>query len=281
MTSNPVDVKVDWFAYTVPLVSGTDDQSPDTIAFMLKSANSFVLGCLDGIMETSKWELTNRGGFYSVMLTDTVSSARLSWGKTNNHVYVELPGKACEFLRDRINLNDLIQQAASRCSRIDIAGDWLSDLEPRDVIGDDYATGRKSFSQIRSNEGLTVYVGSRKSDRFMRVYRYRKPHPRNHLLRFEHENKGQIAKSTCISILESGLQETFSFLQNGYHWDLLEINRLSTCEGKIASNRNRSDEVHTLLWIIDTVAPALAAAARKGLINLDEFIELHVKPRIT
>jgi DNA relaxase NicK len=276
-----VDLKVDWLAFTIPLIAGTRDQSPDTLAFMQNAVHSFTNGLLRRFDEKSDLELQNASGFYSVRLVDTITTLRMSWGDINSHVYVELPGTACQMVSEAGNMSSLIALVKDRCSRIDIAGDWECEHEPRIVIGNAYETGRRSFSQIRSNEGLTIYVGSRKSDRFLRVYRYRSPHPRSKFLRFEHENKGDVAKTVCNSVLETGLEATFGAQQNSYKWDLLDVLGLSKTTGKISSDRANKDDVSTLLWLLETVAPAIVKASKSGLIDLDTFIEKEIKAKFS
>lgn len=280
MTLSDVDVKVDWFSFTVPLASGTDDQSPDTLAFMRDTIQNASNWHFSAVFHNGDWELQSAGGFYSVRMVDRFSGMRYAWGKVNNHIYVELPGKCCATLQEQGVLENIMFLHQAKCSRIDIAGDWETELTPRNTIGNSYQEGRRAFSEIRSPEGLTVYVGSRKSDRFMRVYRYSKPHPRSQYLRFEHENKGDVAKTVCANILEKGLQETFGNAQNSYHWDLQQVSELSCVQGKIRSHRNHTESASTLLWLLETVAPSLAHSHDEGIINLDTFIEQHVKTRI-
>jgi DNA relaxase NicK len=275
-----IDVKVDWFAFTVPLVSGTKDQSPDTVQHMRNAVNLASSGLFSPFYVVCEWELRNVAGFYAVTLIDQNSGFRMSWGDVNKHVYVELPGKACTAFSQVSDLPGLISVQQSRCSRIDLAGDWLTDVEPRGIIGNAYESGRRAFSQIRSHEGLTVYVGSRKSERFMRVYRYAAPHPRHEFLRIEHEYKGATAKTACATYLGEGCAAAFSLACNSYNWDDSRVKEFSFTEGKISSTRTRTDKAATLLWLMESVAPSLAKAAKEGVIDLDEFIESEVRPLI-
>lgn len=278
--TDTIDVKVDWFAFTVPITAGTKDQSPDTIAFVQNTVNLACNGLFAGFYDKCSWELQNAAGFYAVRLVDANYGLRMSWGDVNKHIYIEIPGKCCAALHDMNVLNEIVAANQLSCSRIDLAGDWLTDTEPRATIGNAYETGRRAFSQIRSHDGLTVYVGSRKSDRFMRVYRYAPPHPRSKFLRIEHEAKGDIAKSTCSAFLSAGLTATFKAACNSYTWDDTRVPDFAISEGKIPSNRAKQDRVSTMLWLLGTVAPALAKSTRDGLIDIDTFIDNEVKPLI-
>lgn len=122
----------------------------------------------------------------------------------DNHTYVwvskeglfliEHTGAGCDLLQDRDLLLPLVIQQADRLTRVDIATDMLTDERPADFAN--HRTGAKTsaLGYQKSNTGETVYVGSRKSERTCKVYRYDGNHPRAAWLRVEYTYKGKNAK---------------------------------------------------------------------------------------
>jgi hypothetical protein len=130
-----------------------------------------------------------------------VGSGRVYWSPGREDVHVSLPGEACE----RLSLPDLVALAVDLQlepnSRLDVAWDCegvtpgtferafrAGDVVTRIQRDIDPETGRMKGIELRSNwEGDTVYLGSRSSGRFVRVYDRRGP------TRLEMEWKGERA----------------------------------------------------------------------------------------
>lgn len=107
---------------------------------------------------------------------------------------IEHTGSGCDHLQARGLLLSLIHERADNMTRIDIATDMLTDARPADFAN--HRTGAKTSAvgYQKSNTGETVYVGSRKSERTCKVYRYDGNHPRAAWLRVEYTYKGKNAK---------------------------------------------------------------------------------------
>jgi DNA relaxase NicK len=280
MSSAQLDIKIDWLSFTVPLPGMTENTSDDTVETMIEFVDLFTEGLLIPVIGRHGWEVVQGGGFYKAVVAQEDTKARLSWGSVNPHVYVEINGVACERIKTCGIFDNLLKLVGSRASRIDVAGDIECDCQPSEMIGNYYSTTRTSKSDIRSSEGQTVYIGSRKSERFLRVYRYRHPHPRSHLLRIEHEQKGAAAKLCIQGILTIGLKATFEQLCNNYHWDDDSWRAADWTEGKFKAARHDTEKANTVLWLLETVAPALVKAHREKLINLDDWLKDNVLPKI-
>lgn len=144
--------------------------------------------------------LLPRGGMgYSASYR--VGPGRVYWSPGRADVFVSLPGEACEWL----SLPDLVALAVDLQlepnSRLDVAwdcdgvtpGTFARAFRAGDVVTRihrdiDPETGRMKGIELRSNwEGDTVYLGSRQSERFIRVYDRRGP------TRLEMEWKGSRA----------------------------------------------------------------------------------------
>lgn len=258
----------------MPLVSGTESRTEETRGFLLNAVNQFTDNLLEPLFDWRSPEILTGKGFYASLVIDKATGARLSWGDVNSHVFIELTGIACEALRTAGVFHLLLPVIAKRVSRIDLSGDTETELQPEHVIGSFYRDNDMTYSLINTDDGQTVYIGSRKSEKFLRVYRYREPHPRAALLRVEFELKGDRAKQTADEIMSNGIVQTFQKYANGYKWDTDALFDETWTEGKLKARKYDRDKGGALLWILEQVKPALVRAHREGLINIDEFFAM-------
>lgn len=275
-----MECKIDWLSFTVPLVSGLENGDSETARFLLSSLRSYVGASALNALSFDVENPVPAHGFYSHSCVDRVTGARFSWGPVNAHIYVEFTGVACAALAACETWHDMLAVVQPRVSRIDLACDIETDVEPAVFLK--FATlGRSvSHASITSPEGLTEYIGSRKSDRFMRVYRFAEPHPRANLLRIEHEFKGDLAKVVASQIVTVGVVATFLKACNTYMFSHPDWKPETAIEGLITSVRERRDKAGTILWLTTQVAPALARAQREGVIDIDEWIDHKVRPLV-
>jgi len=193
---------------------------------------------------------------------------------------IEISGRGC-------NACDIISHMATvhrgraghfrfiRFTRIDIAKDYETNESPFDAVSKLGINARiKSRNVNNSKTGQTFYVGSRRSDRFLRVYRYWPPHPRSDYLRFEYQYNKGIADKIASQLLDDGhspdsiynasMRKTFDNAPD-YHTPSADVSR----------NHERSKS-STLNWIYTQVAPALATLLDEGEIDwasLAEYVE--------
>jgi hypothetical protein len=116
--------------------------------------------------------------------------------------------------------------------------------------------------------GVTLYIGSRKSNAFSRVYRYLPPHPRQSLLRVEHEMKKDQARAVAsiaaihsIDIAQRSVAHKFD-----YQHPLLT----QTFEGShrpIKTERVDRTLARTEIWLMSQAAPAFQRLVREGVIT--------------
>jgi DNA relaxase NicK len=125
----------------------------------------------------------------------------------------------------------------------------------------------KSFGEIKSETGHTVYIGSRSSDRYARVYRYTEPHPRAHLLRSEFVLKGEQAKLAARELLAVGVDLYAARLGNSFGWKhkVWLPNEWSVEEAK--AWRPDREAGNTVRWLYSQVAPALIKLHREGQLD--------------
>ena len=193
------------------------------------------------------------------------------------HALIEISGRGCETLRAANLDTAFIGQAVDRITRIDLAVDLVTDVTPQQFV-DAGVSGRfQSRGYHTSPDGETVYIGSRKSDRYCRVYRYNKPHPRHQYLRIEFVMKSENARifvrtaqryGWSYSLLASGLMTTFGFTH-----PVANLGGEAIPLNAYAPERR---EAKTVRWLIEQCASAFIRLAREGVIeNPTEFVLTH------
>lgn len=162
-------------------------------------------------------------------------------------------------------------EVKNRLSRIDIAVDIFTETRP-----DEFAKQRtnekfKSWSETVSESGHTVYVGSKTSDRYARVYRYNPPHPRSGFLRVEHVLKAEQAKLAVSSIEEQGLESFTAMLGNTFGWGHADWSPSEDTDEAVAAWRPERRQGKTVAWIFGTVVPAMAKLHKDGAMDWEAF----------
>jgi len=116
------------------------------------------------------------------------------WLSKKGLFLVEHTGAGCDHLQERSILLDIIKQRADRVTRIDIASDIYTATRPLDFAEKRTEGKIGSKGHYVSDTGETVYIGSKNSERFCRVYRYDGEHPRKDWLRVEYVYRREDAK---------------------------------------------------------------------------------------
>jgi len=157
---------------------------------------------------------------------------------------------------------------------MDYAVDVRSDVRPAVFANDRKHQNFRAISYIKSDTGETVYIGSPKSDRFARVYRYDKPHPRAELLRIEYVFRRDLAKASAHAFLTAASEQTF-IAQLGNTWG---FNHPVWEPGAVTDERLRApivsrEEQDTVRWLYVQVAPALRRLIDHHAINVNDWWE--------
>jgi len=199
------------------------------------------------------------------------------WGGQST-VLVEVSGKGCSdanvwnwlaSLHDNPNVGIM---RFNKVTRLDIATDYVTDYTPFEWVSEIGINPRiKTRNVMNSQTGQTFYVGSRKSDRFCRVYSYNRPHPRAGTLRVEF----QYGKNVAGDIVQQVLDKT-AFVDDIYHASIRATfnNPVAGDAGipvKITRPSARSSS-GSVVWFYKQVAPALAKLIDAGEITQDEIL---------
>lgn len=180
------------------------------------------------------------------------------------HCSVEITGAGCERFIALGILDGLLATVKDSVSRIDIATDIKTDITPQEFVSvTSHERMRTSGHQI-SETGETCYVGSQKSDRYARVYRYNYPHPRHELLRVEVVFRRDYAKKVATACLDNGENavarsagEAFGFAHSVWQPAMAQHSDISIVSG----NRKGGN---TIFWLIKSCAPAFKRLVKSG-----------------
>lgn len=267
--------KLDWFSFTFHVgLQGAGDNE-----YRLRH----VLDCLGwataerfadvntGIL----WEWREGHGFYSSRVVHPVSLMSISWHENNPWALCELSGRAVDRVLQSISHSDLARAANGRATRLDFAVDIETDFKPEEFCDERGKSAITSGGEYHTETGSTCYVGSRKSDRMARVYRYAPPHPRSHLLRIESEQKGSAAKVACDALITKDLTEVCLATHLPFAWQHPVWSPSLANVSKLPARYYDHEGAGTLKWLNDTVAPALKKAHENGLIELKKWLSDH------
>lgn len=197
------------------------------------------------------------------------------------HAVIEISGQGCRWLEDRMDIRVLLREIGGRLTRLDISSDMLTDETP-DKFVQLRAEGRwKAFSEVKSQTGHTIYIGSRQSDRYCRVYRYYEPHPRSKFLRCEFVLKSEQARVICDELLEDGLIRTVSALGRTFGWNHPAWQPGSSSEEEARSWSPERRQGKTVRWVHSQVIPALVKLHEEGIVDVRLLFEESILPKLS
>lgn len=260
---------VDWLSLTFP----NDDMPP----------NEAMVGV---------WKHTGNGlhGYRRKYVEHGTGAVLQTMGAPGMGSHLTLTGDAMATIRsggidDRTLAQEMVDKDA-RASRIDLAIDVIdSELtvawcEGALKDGGMTTTARSTMALSEASSsgeetGRTLYIGSRQSDRFMRIYDKRlesKVQDVTAWTRLEIELKNLIARGAVGSVAENGVESTVrgiagSMIQmNHYVWK--EIMTGEIAEPPKAGKKNTKTEQ----WLLGTVAGTLAKVISNKPEFWDEFL---------
>lgn len=200
--------------------------------------------------------------------------ARVFFGHATAPPLIELPGAACDLTHSSGELLPFLARNTDTVTRIDFAADLPTHIFPFDFVAAGRSARQTSMSKIDSPSGQTVYIGSPKSDRRLRVYRYRAPHPRAPFLRVECMLRNELARAAVTEALNNGIASAWRVAISVYGLEHPLIYAARTDRKFEATLRNEPTSAGKLAWIHRQVVPALRQAIKAGLIDLQTLNDL-------
>jgi len=265
--------KLDWFSFTFPITLLGEKDNEYTLTHVVSAFHEHTGQRLLSAVTKSLWTWVPSAGFYTHKIQCPNSLVSISWNAGNPFALCEISGTSIDRVLLSCTAADLAVAANKRATRIDFAVDIETEETPEAFATLRDSRSFRAYAFYTTETGDTCYIGSRKSERMARVYRYNPPHPRAHLLRVEAEYKGDAAKMICDVLSQQSLTFTTLTAHAPFGWvhELWDTNGVRA--GKIiARHYNRSD-ASRLRWLNTVVAPAIKQAAREGMIDLNEWIE--------
>lgn len=195
---------------------------------------------------------------------------------TLNHLCVEISGQGCEALISSEELDRVLVCVADRVTRIDVASDIKTATRPTEFVATINHERMRASGYQNSESGETCYVGSQKSDRYARVYRYNPPHPRADLLRIEHVFRRDYAKKVASELINASVEAiaASSGLAFGWAHETWDVAQDKGADISIIHEKRATGK--TVFWLIDSCASAFKRLCADGTIKDPEaFLREH------
>jgi len=197
------------------------------------------------------------------------------WGNSDT-VLVRLSGRACAAIDCVVYLSSIQVKTEHlsllNVSRLDVAHD-IEDARPPSVIVDGWGVNPriKTRNVATSGTGETVYIGSRTSDRFARVYRYNEPHPRAGVPRVEFQFGKRVANKIANEI-RGGKTDVRSVFIHAYNKTFKTPYATSAIHDATVTSHSERSNAGTVVWFHKQVAPALSRLIREGEMTVADVV---------
>jgi len=270
---------IDWLTFTMTIIYG--DESNEAYANAIETAFLATFG--KDLVQTvfgGNWTKGQKSRApYTDVWTDSEDGISLYASPNLVHCCVEISGGGCERLIQLGVLENILAQCVERVTRIDIASDIETSTQPTEFVAIVSHERMRANGLQNSETGQTCYVGSKKSDRYARVYRYYKPHPRAHLLRVEHVFRRKYAKSVAKEILDTSLESVGKAAGKAFGWAHSDWQPEAVQEADISIVAVERGASNTISWLVRSVAPAIQRLINDGTIRDPQaFFERYFLP---
>lgn len=289
MYKNYSNVAVDWFSFTIPLPN-----NEMSIENTLQHVNRWVGATFtpetrDNLLLDS---MSPRDGRRPYQFGgQTPSQDMFLWYGGQNNVLIEITGNGCKRLADSKNikvygdsLNEIISTTHHRATRLDIAIDIETKLRPGDFVSQGYNPRIKTRVGYESATGETIYIGSKRADRYCRVYRYdTKTHAREGLLRIELVSKRKHAKMQSKFLRYYGVSHVAQMALNYFDFKSSYTPTIEALREKFPSIARETSMSKRRTWLEKQVIPAIQKMLINGEVTeleLSEMLQVDIKQEI-
>lgn len=269
-----MQVLIDWVSFTMSVYRSEDYASHEVA---LKVNDTLYLNTEIGALLRFDHHLWQRRGGRPPYSVSWSQNGIAIYAGIPNTILIEVSGQGCEYLRhlgvDLFNY-DAVQRGVTR---VDLAADMPCETSPDTFVECATKPHVRASGRFVSDSGHTCYVGSKKSDRYARVYRYSPPHPRSGLLRCEMVLRHEQAKNCALYIRTNGLQAALFSYGDMFGWKHPEWKiQASGEQPKPIPNTIRRSSSKTVAWLIRQAAPAFKKCVDDGSISdPSAFIKEH------
>lgn len=266
-----MNIKIDWISFSLDI-----EQEP-TIGLEGEAIARQMLREVSPehyswIFNGQGWDFANGRPPYKYGFRRTDGGAMIYVGSNTKTVLYEVSGRGCEVLSELSIAQQCIEKIANRISRIDIAADMDCQERPADFVNKRTKGKGMSLGFQSSPTGETVYLGSQKSDRYCRVYRYSEPHPRASLLRFEAVYRRDYGKALAWALCDAGSwQDIAGLVGERYGWQSENWQPGNYTPMDLKLPRSTRNEDKTLTWLYKTVAPSIVRLVISGALDSEDY----------
>lgn len=270
---------IDWLTFTIPMVYASEENNDYAMAVQAGLLALFP----DNLVKTvfnGAWSHEKRSRApYKDTWMDAEAGISVYASPNLTHATVEISGTGCEKLIANGTISEILRGAHERITRIDVATDIETSTTPSEFVFFTSHDRMRASGFQKSETGETCYAGSKKSDRYARVYRYFPPHPRSHLLRIEHVFRRQYGKVVAKGLLESSLESIAEAAGKAFGWSHVDWKPEAAQHADISIVKPERAAGNTVTWLVRSVAPAIRRLIADGTIkNPDEFFDTYFKP---
>lgn len=265
---------IDYLSFTLPIQEPRRymaDEMPRVISRDMQVYGEYISHWLELDRQQYIPKIGRKPYPYSFRRSDNYCS--IFYGLSMNHFLVEVTGQGCQRLHDAGYLHLLLEDIKHRLTRIDVAVDIPCSVEPTHFIAQRADTRFKSNGYMSSNSGVTAYIGSMKSNRFCRVYRYAPPHPRSDFLRAEFVTRRKDAQLVAQTILDTSIENVAAAQGEMFGFRHPVWNPGGLVAASLGTFRADREMSKTVYWMYRVVAPSLKKLVDAGEINLDDLLK--------
>lgn len=269
---------VDWITFTMPMIYGEDSNDAYALAIQAGFMDLFPKDLVCTVFGGAWTKGEKARAPYTDSWMDAESGISLYASPNLTHCCVEISGQGCERLIEMGEILHVLEGSAQRITRIDIASDIETMVKPVEFVNQVSHERMRANGQQNSETGQTCYVGSKKSDRYARVYRYAEPHPRANLLRVEHVFRRKYAKKVAAEIINTALESVAAAAGMAFGWKhpIWQPDNVESAEISIISERRNTGT--TVRWLIHSAASAFKRLCADGTIRDPQaFLDTYFK----
>lgn len=194
------------------------------------------------------------------------------FGHPFNPPLIEIGGAGCDLINSTDELLPLVQRECDRITRLDLAGDLTCEVSPLTFVSAGVSSRYVSDGHANSATGQTQYIGSGKSDRHAKVYRYAPPHPRSDALRVEVTLHRELAKSAAQELCTRRISEVYAMACKPFSFKSPQWGLPTTDTLPRISLRSEPTSASRLRWLTQKIKPSVQQAHKDGLIDLRAWL---------
>ena len=270
-------IAIDWYSFTVFCPDARTATPNDPLTSVAKCmAKAFGQDIADTILAEGDWTEGIGRRPYPYSYKRSEDNMTIYYG-AQDYVLCEMSGKTCSHYEKQFSLSALLLATKHNATRLDVAIDTKPEIGNAETIASwcHYKRSKSRGTQI-SGTGSTFYIGSKTSDRFVRVYEYNKPNPRAGKPRIEFVLRKQNAEYCINSIAANGIAFAAQGLLNTFEFKGIRV--MEHDETIAAARKDRKDS-KTLTWILTQCAPAIKRLIANGTIeDPQQFFDEHMMP---